>query len=265
MGAHDIFKAGNLAEALAAAKDEVKAQPGAAAPRALLSALFCFAGDFTRADQQLDTINDLDPSRAVGVSLLRHLVRAEQARRQCHIEGRVPEFLAPPSPDLRRRLAAWVLMREGKPGEAAEDLRRAEEDRPRAAGMRDGVPFDDFRDLDDATASFLDVLTANGKYYWVPFEILDAMEFSAPVDVWDLLWRRVTISVREGPQGEVYVPVLYFGSHAHSDDAVKLGRATDWQGGEASPVRGMGQRTFLAGDTDVTVLELGRVTFRGEN
>ncbi len=262
MGAQEIFSAGNLAEALAAAKDEVRSEPANAARRGLLSALLCFAGDFERADRQLDAIAGVDPSHSVGVALVRHLIRAEQARVQCHTEGRLPEFLAPPSANVRLQLEAWIRIREGKLVEAAAMLANAEDGRTHVAGVHAGAPFDDFRDLDDATASFFEVLTSNGKYYWVPFEQIESLEFHPPKDAWDLLWRRVRMVVRGGPDGEVYVPVLYFGSHVSPDDRLKLGRATDWRGGGDSPVRGVGQRTFLVGDGDLGILELGRVELR---
>jgi RNA polymerase sigma factor for flagellar operon FliA len=48
---------------------------------------------------------------------------------------------------------------------------------------------------------------------------------------------------------------------AGGDDQLRLGRGTDWQGPESGPVRGVGLRTFLAGEQDKTILELQE--FRG--
>ena len=61
--------------------------------------------------------------------------------------------------------------------------------------------------------------------------------------------------MRDGPEGDVFLPALYPGTHEHADDAVKLGRATDWKDGDAGPVLGVGLRTFLAGDDPITLLE----------
>ena len=56
--------------------------------------------------------------------------------------------------------------------------------------------------------------------------------------------------------GDVFLPVLYPGSHEHSDEAqCGLGRLTDWRGGEGGPVLGVGLRTFLADDDPVTLPE----------
>ena len=66
--------------------------------------------------------------------------------------------------------------------------------------------------------------------------------------------------MREGPDGVVYVPTLYYGSHTATDDAVKLGRRTDWTGGDTAPYRGLGLREFLVGDSAKSVLEINTIT-----
>ena len=60
-----------------------------------------------------------------------------------------------------------------------------------------------------------------------------------------------------------YVPPASLPPGAVTDSA-RLGRITDWVGGDGSPVRGIGQRSFLLGDESVGILELGRVEFTGE-
>src|SRR5262249_31933199 len=138
--------------------------------RGFLCELLCFSGDLERADRQLDALLHQDPEVMAGIGLFRQLIRAEQARQQFYTDGRLPEFLGQPSPVLRLHLEAAVLLRDGKATEAAAVLARAEADRIRVRGTCDDHAFDDFRDLDDVTASFFEVLTSNGKYYWIPIE-----------------------------------------------------------------------------------------------
>jgi type VI secretion system protein ImpE len=258
--ADEHFREGRLAEAISAAIEAVKSKPSDVSSRRFLFELLCFSGDLERADRHLDVAGQLDPKEAVGVSLLRHVLRAEQARRQFFLEGRVPEFLDVPSEEHQLRIKASIALREGKGEEALELLRTAEEQRRPVSGVCNGEPFEDLRDLDDLTASFFEVLTSTGKYYWIPIERVQRLAFEAPVQPNDLLWRRARIEVANGPDGEVFLPVLYAGSHENEDDKIKLGRATDWiGGGETSPVRGVGQRTFLVGDRDLTILELTEI------
>lgn len=263
MTARECYEAGRLDDAVQAALAEVKAAPADSPRRVLLAELSCFAGDVERADRQLDLLADVDPKSALGISLFRQLVRAEQARRQFWTEGRVPEFLVEPTEVLKQHLQASILVRDGDATSAAAMLVAAEEARPKVAGICDGQAFDDFRDLDDLTSCFFEVLTSNGKYYWVPFEKIELVELRPVQRVRDLLWRRARMIVREGPDGEVFIPCLYPGSHGESEDPLRLGRATDWRGGSGSPTRGVGLRTFLAGEAAKTILELKELTFTG--
>ena len=203
MNATEHYKAGNLSEAVAAATEEVKQHPTDTSRRGLLVELLCFAGDLQRADLQLDAMGHQDPQSMLGISMFRQLVRAEQARQQFFGEGRLPEFLDQPAPHLQCHLEASIRLREGHPSEAAELLEEAERQRPAVAGTSGDQPFEDMRDIDDLTASFFEVLTSNGKYYWIPMERVALIEFRAPVRPRDLLWRRVHIVVRDGPDGEV--------------------------------------------------------------
>jgi type VI secretion system protein ImpE len=262
MNAQHHYEAGNLPEAIAAATEEVRKHPADAGRRAFFCELLCFAGDLDRADKQLDALGQLAPDAMLGLALFRQLIRAEQARRQFYTEGRLPEFLDKPSPLLELHLKASIAIREGNSAEAATLLGQAEEMRPKPAGTCDGQPFDDFRDLDDLLAPVFEVLTTNGKYYWIPanqVELVELRPFQRPRD---LLWRLAHMIVRGGPDGEVYLPTLYHGSHDDPDNALRLGRATDWRGGKAEPMRGVGQRTFLVGDAGRTILEMQQLVFK---
>jgi type VI secretion system protein ImpE len=259
MDAKELFKAGSLTEALAAATDDVKRHPVDLARRGFLCELLCFAGELSRADAQLDALGHQDPQLTLGISMFRQLIRAEQARQQFYTEGRVPEFLEPPSLHLQRCLDASICTREGRLVEAVVLLDEVERLRPKVSGTCDGRPFDDLRDVDDLTAPFFEVLTSNGKYYWIPIERIEQIEFHAPERPRDLLWRRVHMIVSGGPDGEVFLPTLYAGSASNPDERIRLGRMTDWHGGDGSPVRGAGQRLFLVGDDGRSILELNQI------
>jgi type VI secretion system protein ImpE len=197
----------------------------------------------------------------VTVAEFRQLLRAEVARRQLFRDGRVPEFLGEPTESQRHALAALVALRGGDAAEAARLSAAAEAARPRTAGTSEGVHFDDFRDADDLIAGSFEVLTTTGKYFWVPIERVASVEFHPPKRARDLLWRRASMSVNEGPDGDVYIPCTYAPPDGTTDSALLLGRATDWVGPESGPVRGIGQRTFLVGDGDATIMQLKSLIF----
>lgn len=264
MSAHENFEAGRLSEAITAAGQEVKATPLDVDSRGFLCELLCFAGELERADSQLDSIGRLAPESMLGVAMFRQLVRGEQARTQFYSEGRAPEFLGEPTTTIRRQLEASVALREGRLEEIADLLSAAEKERPPLSGICDEVAFNDFRDMSDLTAGFFEVLTSNGKYYWVSAESVELVEFHPPERPRDLIWRRAHMVVRDGPDGEVFIPAIYAVRDGDVEDSARLGRSTDWnQLTDGGPVEGLGLRTFLVGDTDRTIMELGEISFTG--
>jgi type VI secretion system protein ImpE len=262
-----LFQAGRLDDAIAAANAAVRGAPAEAGPRLLLAEFLLFSGNAQRADTLLDALTTMEPAVAVPVAAFRQLLRAEEARRQVWTEGRVPEFLGAPPAHVMRLLEALVALRGGDAAEAGRLAREAEAARPPSAGTANGTAFDDFRDGDDLCAGFLEVLTTTGKYFWIPTERIAEAQFHKPERPRDLFWRRVTMSVRDGPDGDVFVPALYLPSDPAQADPIRLGRATEWIGGDGAPgngpVRGLGQRMFLVGEEGRTVMELAELTFSG--
>jgi type VI secretion system protein ImpE len=255
-----LFEAGRLADAVAAANAAVRKAPADLAPRVLLAELLLFAGNLERADVVLDAGSVIDPQAAVVIAEFRQLLRADLARRQQRRDGRLPEFLGEPTPALAAVLRACVALRSGDPAEAVALAAQAETVRPRVAGTVNGVAFDDFRDADDLHAGYFEVLTTTGKYFWIPTERIETIQFDKPKRARDLYWRRATMSVRSGPDGVVYLPAIYGDDNPATTDELRLGRATDWTG-DAGPVRGVGQRMFLAGQDLISVMDVTELVF----
>ena len=256
-----LFQEGRLADAVAAANAAVRQAPAELAPRVLLAELLLFAGNLERADVVLDATAMIDPQAAIVVAEFRQLVRADMARRQQQRDGRLPEFLGEPTEALAATLQASVALRAGDAAGAAALAARAESLRPRVSGTVNGTAFDDFRDADDLHAGFFEVLTTTGKYFWIPTERVESIVFDKPKRARDLYWRRATMSVRQGPDGVVYLPAIYASDDPDLDDELRLGRATDWIERPDAPVSGAGQRMFLAGDKLISVTDITEITF----
>ena len=257
-----LFRAGRLTEAIAAANAGVRHAPTQVGARLLLAELLVFAGKLERADVILDACGDLDPLVAVVVAEFRQLVRGEMARRQLFRDGRVPEFLGEPTPTQRAALAALVALRDGNAAEAGRMAAAAEAARVHPSGTTAGEAFDDLRDADDILAGTFEVITTTGKYFWIPAERVTLLQFHPPKRPRDLYWRRATMQVADGPDGEVYLPAIYADAADAASDELRLGRATDWQqSADGGPVRGAGAVTFLIGENSATLMELGALDF----
>ncbi len=258
---NDLFRAGQLADAIAAATAEVRKATAAAGPRMVLAELLLFTGDLERSERMLDAAASLDPSYAITIAEFRQLLRAEQARRQLLSDGRLPEFLPEgPTPSQQSALAAVVALREGNLVEATKHIGEAETLRPVTPFKIDGTQVADLRDVDDLLGGTLEILTPTGKYLWLPIERLVFMTLHKPESPRDLFWRRASLKVQDGPDGDVYIPVAYAPTSSESDDeALRLGRTTDWQDLTDGLARGRGQRVFLAGEDGRAILDISSI------
>ena len=256
-----LFREGRLADALAAANAGVRKATTDLGARLLLAELLVFSGNLERADVILDACSDLDPSVAVVVAEFRQLVRGEIIRRQVFRNGRAPEFLADPTATQKAALAAIMALRNGDPAAAGQHAAEAEAARPHPAGMAPNGGFDDLRDADDIMAGSFEVITTTGKYFWVPAERVVSLELHPPKRPRDLYWRRASMQVAQGPDGDVYIPAIYPMTEGMTDEQ-RLGRATDWvQAAKGAPVRGAGAVTLLVGEESATLMELTTLTF----
>ena len=258
--AASLLRAGKLADAIAASQAVLRKSPTNLDARVLLAELLIFSGNLERADTLMDAATAIDPTTSLVVAEYRQLLRAEMARRQLFVDGRVPEFLGEPTDAQRLQLAALVAMRAGDVKEATRQARLAEETRPRAPGLLGEAAFDDFRVADDLFGGSFEVLTSTGKYFWIPTERVISADFHAPTRTRDLLWRRVTMAVADGPEGDVYMPAIYVADEPLTD-LQRLGRETDWREAEGGLVRGVGQRVFLAGEDAVDAMTLRALRF----
>ena len=98
-------------------------------------------------------------------------------------------------------------------------------------------------------------------YIWVPLDQVKRLDVARPARLRDLMWAKAKIEVGDQPEGDVFLPALYVDSYSRSDDAVKLGRMTEWEALYDSVVTGFGQRMFLVDGEEVGLQDLGIVTF----
>ncbi|WP_044559388.1 type VI secretion system accessory protein TagJ [Azospirillum sp. B4] len=257
------LEAGDLTGATVAATAYVQNAPTDTGSRYLLAELLCLGGQLERADSQLSVVLNQDPGSMVPVALLRQLIRAETARQDWYRAGRPPEFLTEVSAAARLHLEAGVQARAGDASGAARILAEAEALRRPSAGQHKGIAFTDFRDLDDACGGLLELLSADGAYYWVDLADVQGLDLAPAKRPADLLWRPVRLSLRDGTAGSLYLPMIYAGAGGEGmTDQHRLGRLTDWVDRHGA-ILGRGQRCFLVGDDAVGAADLTTLRFDG--
>lgn len=229
-GARALLDEGRLDEAVEALGAELRDDPGDARARTFLFELLCFAGQYDRAEKQLDVVAQASREAELGAWLYRSALHAERTRQSLFAAGRPP----------------------------------AAEGAPLVAGTLNGRPFASLTDADPRLGARLEVFAA-GQYTWIPFAQLASVRMEAPVRLRDLLWTpgrvQAAASFRGAELGEVLLPALCPLSWSHGDGEVRLGRVTDWEeapGGEPVPV---GQKLLLADGEPVPFLEVRTLEF----
>ncbi len=223
------YQAGRLDEAIEALGATLREDPGNVRQRTFLFELLCFAGEFDRAEKQLEVVAGNSREADLGAMLYRSALHAERTRRDMFLAGALPQGVAP--------------------GQTV-------------SGAMNGRPFASITDVDPRIGARLEVFAA-GQYTWLPFEHLATLSIEPPRRLRDLLW--LPARVRAGQRighfdfGEILIPVLYPLSWQSPDDQVRLGRVTDWQERPDGTVVPVGQRLLQVDEELIPILELRRL------
>jgi type VI secretion system protein ImpE len=252
MDAGQLFKSGQLAEAINAQLAIVKAKPLEHGQRMFLFELLVFAGELDRAQRQIEAINYGQPELDAAVLDYRKNLASERARRLVFAGKGQPEFLRDPGEPVRQRLLGLLKLADNALPEATTAFQQANEQIVPLKGTLNGKPFDGLRDGDDCLGNVLEVY-ARGQYFWVPLAQISALTMNAPRSPRDLLWIPAHLEMQEGDAGSVFLPALYPGTDQEADPQLKLGRLTDWRG--ADLVRGTGVKEFFVGSEQTSILD----------
>ena len=233
MTVQQLLQSGRLEEALAALNSEVRDNPTDSQRRTFLFELLCFAGDYARAEKQLDVLSQGGPQSEMGALFYRGTLGAEKTRQEMFEKQEFP-----------------------KPAEDPPSLR--------LTGTINGRTFHSLMDADDRIGANLELFVA-GRYLWVPFSLLSSIHIEPPKRLRDLLWLPATVRTSAAFQGrelgEVLLPVLHPFSWRSADQNIRLGRATAWEDDGSGVPYPKGQKTLLADDEEWPVLELRDIEF----
>jgi type VI secretion system protein ImpE len=231
MTARELFQAGKLEEAVQALSAELRDNPTDAKRRTFLFELLCFAGQFDRAEKQLEALGRESNQAEMGALLYRAAIAAERKRQEIFTNKDFP----------------------AAPAEGDADV----------AGTLNGKPFNWIVDADPRIGPRLEVFAAGG-YLWIPFRHIQNIQIEPPKRLRDLLWipARVTtgMAFKAVELGEVLVPALTVFAWKHPDNNVRLGRETHTEevDGEVIPA---GQKTLLVDGEEVPILEVRTLEF----
>jgi len=260
MSPEESVRAGNLSQALQDLQQRIRSQPGDASSRIFLFQLLAVLGQWERCATQLKVAADLEPSNLILAQIGRHAVQAEQLRAHVFNGSTTPMLMGEPSPWVALMLEALRLSATGHHEKAAELRGQALQDAPAVSGRINGQPFEWLADADSRLGPCLELIV-DGKYLWVPFERIRSIKIDPPADLQDVVWTQASVTWANQGQVPALIPARYAGSEASEDDALKLGRRTDWVAHGDDTYFGLGQRMFTTDAGDYPLLEVRELTF----
>ncbi len=226
MKAEDLFREGKLEDAIRTLGSELRDDPSNHRKRTFLFELLCFAGEYDRAEKQLDLLGDENQDAMLASLLYRGAINAERTRQDMFREGKLtPPVLHP----------------------------------PKLSGSLNGKPFESIADADPRLGSRLEVIAA-GDYLWIGFEHIANLKIEAPKRLRDTMWataRLRTGSTFKGQDlGDVLLPALAPGSVESDEPDIRLGRVTEWFRDESGVEFPLGRKVLLVDGEEVPLLEV---------
>lgn len=235
--AQELFRAGRLTETIKTLSAELRDNPADTRRRTFLFELLCFAGEYVRADRQLEVLAQGGPSAEMGVLLYRSAIYAQRQREDLFARGELPKTF---------------------PGEGGQVVTTR-------SGRLNGKQFQSLTDVDSRLGARLELFAA-GNYLLLPLQHVSSVRIPAPKLLRDLLWTSAAIrtapSFQGAELGEVLLPALSPFSWKHEDENTRLGRMTVWEeeDGLGEPVP-YGQKMWLVDGEEIPFLEVRELEF----
>ena len=230
-----LYREGKLREAIKALGEELRSSPMDAKRRTFLFELLVFAGEFDRAEKQLDILAGANADAAAGTLLYRSALYAERTRQAMFANGETPAQKEESAHD-----GSWT----GPSGTS--------------------TAFGEMNDADPRIGPNLEVFIA-GSYTWIPIHYLRKLEIQAPANLRDLVWAQARVETssdfRLQDLGEVLLPVLCPLSYRHADEVVQLGREAAWEPDETYGQLPYGIKMMDVDGVDVPLLEIRSIVW----
>ncbi|WP_267369448.1 MULTISPECIES: type VI secretion system accessory protein TagJ [unclassified Pantoea] len=255
----------SLSEALADVTRQIQASPASADLRAAFVQLLCLAGNWSRAQTQLQSWLALSPQAQPTVNLLQQAIAGE-LQRDAVLRGEAQPVL-PGSAWHWCDTLLTALQAEAEGDAARGSALRAEALELAAANPGSATQQDQpsaFSWLMDGDSRFGPVceVISQGRYYWIPFAAIREMQFQAPASVTDLVWRHTRVQLIDGSEQVCQIPVRYPLLAGAEERFLRAG-ATEWQplGDDPDQFIGQGQKMWLTDSAEFSLLSLQQVLF----
>ncbi|MDB5960726.1 MAG: Type secretion system protein ImpE [Massilia sp.] len=260
MNPQALIQEGKLTAALAALQDQVRNDAANPKYRIFLFQLLCVLGQWNRALTQLNVAGELDAATLPMVQTYREAIQCEALRGDIFKAVHAPLIFGEPPAWMALLLEAIKLDAAGDPVRADAARTQAFDAAPSCGGSIDGQRFEWLADADQRIGPVLEVII-NGRYFWVPMERVGSIEFDAPTDLRDTVWTPASFTWTNGAQTVGLIPTRYVDTLASTDEALLLGRRTEWIDQGAHGSHGLGQRMLVTDAGEYSLMDVRVIEF----
>ncbi len=241
----EMLQEGRLADAITYLEELLREDPLNVDYKSTFIELLCINGELERADKLLNNIVQKNPDFLIGASNLRQLIRAEQARQDFITGKAVPNIFSESDSHIESFMKLRLEMTQGEEKTISESALSLESIRPEVKLTVNDQDTSEVRDLDDSLGGFVEIFGTDGKFYVAQLSEIEFMHFQPVTSLLEQVWRKVELSIKNGPSGEAHVPMVYATSKT---DAEKLGRETDWNETAPDVMTGVGQKMWFVNE-----------------
>lgn len=258
--ADELLSSGDLPGARAALVEIVRSKPSDAPARMFLFQLLAMAGEWDKAQTQVQALAQISPEAAMLAVAYGQAIEAEKQRRAVFAGHARVALLAEADGWAARLPEAIELIAQGRNDEGIALRDEVFDQAPETPGSFNDIEFDWIGDADGRFGPTFEAVIA-GRYGLVPFSAVERIKSEGPIDLRDCVWYPVQIAYKIGQSVAALLPARYPGSEHSADTAVQMARATHWEPtawGEA----GLGQHLLtLSSGEDQELLALRTLTF----
>ncbi|MBV8911625.1 MAG: hypothetical protein JOZ05_01145 [Acetobacteraceae bacterium] len=227
--------------------------------RTFLFQMFCITGEWDRALNQLKVAHELDRKAEAMATTYAAAIRCEVLREKVFRGERRPTVLGDPGDWVPLVIEANRLLASGQPEEAAK-LRDAGFDAaPATPGAINDIGCEWIADADPRLGPIIEAVI-DGKYMWIPYQRVKALNMEPPADLRDQVWMPARFTWTNDGEAVALIPTRYPGSATSNDPAIQLARKTDWtELGEDWSIP-IGQRVLVSDAEDVALMDLRKLS-----
>jgi len=261
MNSAELLQAGRLEDALLELQKDIRNKPEDPALRVYLFQLNCVLGRLDKALSQLQALSSLTAETMLLAQVFRPVITCEILRREVFAGKRTALIFGEPMEWIGLLVQANALVAQGNYSAAAELRNRAFDLAPASSGKLNDAPFEWLADADSRLGPMFELMF-EGKYYWAPICRVQRLEIHPPTDLRDLVWTPGLVRWMNGGQVSCHIPARYPGTETSADEALKLGRKTEWRTEAEDTNLGLGQRLFITDAGESPLLECRTIEFQ---